>query len=178
MELTVPSLKNIYFFGGRGRGVGRSYDLVHNVSWPDNQKNIKNWIVFVFLEILFFLFSPQTEKKIPQKGDNFFHFSKFSLQSLVTFWWQKIFFLSPKSDQTLQWKFRKIKKVVPFLGYFFLVWGENKKKIPPSHLDLKVTFGTTFSLACMYFKYNQESVWSPPLETWLPMTSQEKKKMV
>ena len=64
------------------------------------------------------------QKKIPQKRENFFHFSKFLLQSLVT----KNIFLSPKSDWTLQCKFRKIKKVLPVLGYFFLFGGGGIKK--------------------------------------------------
>ena len=51
----------------------------------------------------FFFYSPppppQTEKnKYPKKGDHFFRFSKFLLQSLVTFCDKKTFFLSPKSD--------------------------------------------------------------------------------
>ena len=72
---------------------------------------------------------PQTEKKIPQKGDNFFSFFEiFTAECshfLVT---KKTFFLSPKSDYTLQWKFRKTKKVVPFLGYFFFSLGGGIKK--------------------------------------------------
>ena len=41
-----------------------------------------------WVEICFFM-PPPNWKKIPQKRENFFHFSKFLLPSLVTFWWQK-----------------------------------------------------------------------------------------
>ena len=65
-------------------------------------------------------------KKYPKKGTTFFVFRNFHCRVLSFFCDKKNVFLSPKSDKTLQWKFRKTKKVVHFLGYFFSVWGGDK----------------------------------------------------
>ena len=60
--------------------------------------NFKMWNFFLFPPPPPPIHWPQTEKKYPKKGRIFFIFRNFSLQSLVTFWWQKTFFLLPKSD--------------------------------------------------------------------------------
>ena len=76
----------------------------------------------------FFIPPPQTEKKYPKKWQLFSFFENFTAEFshfLVT---KKMFFLSPKSDYTLQWKFWKTKKSCHFLGIFFQFGGGGDKK--------------------------------------------------
>ena len=81
-------------------------------------------IIFCFNR-KFTFFIPPNWTKIPQKGDNFFRFSKFSLQSLVTFWWQKKCFFVTKKLKIL-----KNEKSCTLFGVFFssLGGGDNKNK--------------------------------------------------
>ena len=71
--LEIENLKkNNIIYGEENQGKNKFYFLF--------------FLLYIFTSWNFFLSPSQTEKQIPQKGDNFFRFSKFSLQSLVTFW--------------------------------------------------------------------------------------------
>jgi hypothetical protein len=91
-------------------------------------------------------------RKIPKKRENFFHFSKFSLQSLVTFWWQKIVFSHRKVTKLCSENFEKWKKLSPFWGIFFCLGGH---EIFFFHLMTEFAFGkllSTFSFILLHIK--------------------------
>ena len=94
-----------------------------------------------FFELLEFFFNPppppKTKKKIAKKRENFFHFSKFSPQSLVTFLWQKNIFCHQKVTKLCSENFKKWKKFSLFLAIFFLLGGGGRISF---FLLLKLTF--------------------------------------
>ena len=74
---------------------------------------------------------PPNRNKIPPKRENFFHFSRFSLKSLVTLWWQKTAFCHQQVTKFCSENFEKWKKFSLFWGIFFFCLGGGgiKKKL-------------------------------------------------